>query len=357
MRRGGRLFLLLGIVVAAVAALVLFVFLQPQQSPGTEVLTPTVELKKKIVVAHIDIPNNTVLSDTETFLQLTEIPESEFNAAQNQYFTSISDLQDKVTLRAISATEPVRRSDVGDAGLSLRIPPAQPNQPRPKAITFQVNSLSGVADQIKQNDYVDVLASFLVQRTVLRPGFDEKNQIIIKEEPFEGQTTKTLLQNVQVLDIRRPPPPPSGTTTPGAAPAAQPSGPPEANQSGQPAGTSDQGQPGEPPAGTNEANTFREGNWLLILAVTDQQAEILKFAIERGTGITLVLRGRGDTANETTLGATLDLLVSNFGLPLPNPAAPAVGGQEELTPLPTTNTTPAATTPVTGATVTPTPTP
>jgi pilus assembly protein CpaB len=95
----------------------------------------------------------------------------------------------------------------------------------------------------------------------------------------------------------------------------------------------------------------------LILAVTDQQAEILKFSIERGTGITLVLRGRGDTANETTLGATLDLLVSNFGLPLPNPAAPAVGGQEDLTPLPTTNTTPAATTPVTGATVTPTPTP
>src|SRR5690349_12803808 len=106
MRRGGRLFLLLGIVVAAVAALVLFVVLNPgtSQNPPPESLVPTVEPKNKIVGARIDIPNNAVLSDTETFLQLADIPEGEFNAAGGQFFTSISDVQDKVTLRAIPAT-------------------------------------------------------------------------------------------------------------------------------------------------------------------------------------------------------------------------------------------------------------
>ena len=345
MRRGGRLFLLLGIVVAAVLALGLFFILQTPTPPPTDGgLVPTVELKKRIVVALINIPNNTVLSDTETFLELREIPETEFNAAAGQFFESMTDLQTKVTVRAITNGEPIRKADVVEAGLSLQIPPAQADQPRVKAFPFQVNNLSGVADQVKPNDFVDILASFLVRRTFLRPGFNENNEIIIIEEEFEGQTTKTLLQNVQVLQIRRPAPP-EGTPTPGGPPPAQ-QGPPPTDASGQPA------QAGPTPAAGGDTGTFRPGDWLLVVAVTDPQAEILKFSIETGTGITLVLRGRGDTAVENTIGATLDLLVSRFGLPLPVPAAPAVGGESQLTPLPTT-----ATTPLPTLTPTPTPTP
>ena len=50
---------------------------------------------------------------------------------------------------------------------------------------------------------------------------------------------------------------------------------------------------------------------MLVLAVTDQEAEIIKLSREQGNGITLVLRGRGDTAVENTVGATIDLLVSH----------------------------------------------
>ena len=64
----------------------------------------------------------------------------------------------------------------------------------------------------------------------------------------------------------------------------------------------------------------------------------------------LVLRGRGDSAIETTTGATLDLLVSQYGLPLPQPAVPAVSEPSDLTPLPTTNAAPPA-----AASPTPTP--
>jgi pilus assembly protein CpaB len=345
MRRGGRLFLLLGILILIVGALAYLVLSQPNLVNQQLTPQPTQELKRKIVIARIDIPNNTVITDTEGLLTTADIPESEFAAAPGQYFTNQTELMNKQTLRAISFNERIRRADVTDPGLSIQIPTALPNQPRVKAIPFQVNNLTGVADQIKPSDYVDVLASFIVKRTYLRPSFGENNQIIIKEEPFEGQTTKTLLQNIQVLQIRKPAPPAEGTPTPGGA--AQ-SGPPPTNPSGQPVQTSS-GVSGQASSG----NEIQPGNWLLVLAVTDQQAEVLKFALEQSTGLTLVLRGRGDSAIETTTGATFDLLVSQYGVPVPQPVPPALLPGNQLTPIPTTGA-PAAT-PVTTPSVTPTP--
>ena len=347
MRRGGRLFLLLGILILIVGALAYFVLSQPNLANQQLTPQPTQELKRKIVIARIDIPNNTVITDTEGFLTTADIPESEFAAAPDQYFTSQSQLMNKQTLRAISFNERIRKADVTDPGLSIQIPTALPNQPRVKAIPFQVNNLTGVADQIKPSDFVDVLASFIVKRTYLRPGFGENNQIIIKEEPFEGQTTKTLLQNIQVLQIRKPAPPPEGTPTPGG-PAQQPAGPATDN-TGQPIQSGSGTAPGQ---GAAASDQFQPGNWLLVLAVTDQQAELLKFALEQGTGLTLVLRGRGDSAIETTTGATFDLLVSQYGVPVPQPVAPALLPENQLTPIPTIG---APATPATTPTVTPTP--
>jgi len=334
-------------LILIVGALAYFVLSQPNLVNQELTPQPTQELKRKIVIARIDIPNNTVITDTEGLLTTADIPESEFAAAPGQYFTNQSELMNKQTLRAISFNERLRKTDVTDPGLSIQIPTALPNQPRVKAIPFQVNNLTGVADQIKPSDFVDVLASFIVKRTYLRPGFGPNNEIVIKEEPFEGQTTKTLLQNIQVLQIRKPAPPAEGTPTPGG-PAE--SGPPPTDNTGQPVQTSSGAAPGQAASNTNQ---FQPGNWLLVLAVTDQQAELLKFALEQGTGLTLVLRGRGDSAIETTTGATFDLLVSQYGVPVPQPVAPALLPGNQLTPIPTTGG--PATTPVTTPTVTPTP--
>jgi pilus assembly protein CpaB len=353
MRRGGRLILLLGVLIAAAAALFLYVFLQRPQ-PVTELPNvPTPEPpKKQIVVARIDIPNNSVLTDTETFLDTGEISEAEFNARPRDYFTSVGELQGKVTLHDISAAEPIFRGDVQEAGLSLQVPPAAPNEARPKAFPLLVGNLSGVADQIKPGDVVDVLVSFRFTRTFLRPGFNEQGQIIIKEETLTDlQSTKTLAQNVQVLKVIKPPAAPEGTPTPGGPPPNQ-EGPPQTDETGQ------QTQPGQPdqtaqPGQPNTGDTITPGSWILIVALTDQEAEIVKLSREQGV-ITLVLRGRGDTAVENTIGATLDLLVSQFGLPLPNPPAPAFFAPNQLTQVPTTAATAA---PAGTPAGTPTPTP
>jgi pilus assembly protein CpaB len=361
MRRGGRLILLLGIVIAVAGALFLYVVLTRQPvGPPITTIPPTESPKKKVVVARIDIPNNSVLTDTETFLQTADIPEADFNAKPGQYFTSFGELQGKVTLRPISATEPILKGDVIDAGLSLQIPPAAPNEARRKAFPLMVNNLSGVADQIKPGDVVDVIASFRFTRLFLRPSFNELGQVIIKEDTITDlQSTKTLVQNVQVLKIIKPPAAPEGTPTPGGAPPPA-EGPPQTSANGQPAGPGGAaGQPSQPgqPEQAAAGETLAPGFWILVLAVTDQQAEIIKLSREQGNGITLVLRGRGDTAVENTIGATIDLLVSQFGLPLPNPVAPAFFAPSQLTPIPTIAGTvaPAAPTAPAAAT-TPTPT-
>jgi len=355
MRRGGRLFLLLGLLILIIGALAYFVLAPPNVANQNLPIQPTVEPKRTIVVARIDIPNNTVITDTESLLTTTEIPESQFNAGANQYFTSASELSNKQTLRAFAFKDPIRKSEVTDSGLSIQIPAAQVGQARLKAIPFQVNNLTGVADQIKPSDYVDILASFQVQRTIIRPGFGDNGAVTFKEDAFEGQSTKTILQNIQVLQILKPAAPVEGTATPGAPP--QDAGPPPTDANGQPIAGG-----GNAPAGQNpnpNSTTFQPGNWLLVLAVTDQQAELLKYSLEQGTGITLVLRGRGDTAIETTTGATFDLLVSLYGVPVPQPAPLDVISQSGLTPVPTTAGAPTAqTTPAAQSsppTVTPTP--
>lgn len=306
MRRGGRLLIVLGIVVAAVAALLGYLVLQGQSISNPQPISQAtaVPVTRQVVSALIDIPNNTVLTETETFLTLTDIPETQFNASPNDYFTNFSELQNKLTLRSIPVNDIIRKADVIDAGLSLKIPTPAPNEPRPKAYPFQVNNLTGVADQIQPGDFVDVLASFEIKQTIIRPGVNDEGQPQLVEQEFIERSTKTLVQNVQVLQIQRPQLAPEGTPTPG------PSGPPESDESGQPVGTSTEQTP---------ANTLRTGNWVLLLAVTDQEAEIIKFSLENGLGVTLVLRGRGDTAVETTNGVTQKILVSQFGLPVPDP--------------------------------------
>lgn len=330
MRRGGRLVLMLGVLIAAAAALFLvFLMGQPQTPQGELQLPPTQEPMRRVIVARIDIPNGTVLTDTETYLQEVEIPESEYNAQSSEYVTLISDVQGKLTIRQIVAASPVFKSDVIEGGLSLRIPVAAADEPNPKAYPLQVNNQTGVADQIRQGDQVDVLATFSFTRVFLRPSFNEEGELIIKEETIADMlSTKTLLQNVEVLKIVKPAVV-EGTPTPGG----DASDPPETDASGQPIDGS-QSTAGQP----NDALT--PGSWFLVLAVTDQEAEIIDFSRRHGNIITLVLRGRGDTAVETTLGATIDLLVSQFGLPLPEPAEPVISGPEDLTPLPTVSTTP-----------------
>jgi pilus assembly protein CpaB len=348
MARGGRSLLFLGLAVVVLGILGFgYLFFNQGAVPGTSpdspvAAPPTPIPNRKIVVANIDIQANTVLSDTETLLRLGDIPETEFNADPSRYFTSVSELANYVTLQTIVAEERITRDMVVEAGLSLKIPPAQPGQPSLKAIVIEVDNLRGVADQIRPGDIVDFLASFDIPLQVIRPstgllpGAGEGDPDYV-DEPLTSQSTKALLQNIRVIEVRKPTAPdpnatpgPDGAPPPPPTPIQQQDGPPQTGPDGQPIGAAQ-------PDAANAEDGFQPGaQWLLVLAVTDQQAEIIKYSIERATAYTLILRGRGDTTVENTIGVSIDILLDRFGLPLPDPLNMQPRGVEALTPVPAT---------------------
>ncbi len=314
MRRGGIVILLVGVIIALAAAGLLFFFLQNSTTVSDETtIEPTREPRVEVIIANVDIPANTLIAD-QGLLGTREIPESELNS---QYFTNVNDVLGKLAVSNIRADELITNSDITEPGLSQQIPTAEPDRPRPKAYSFSTNSVAGVADQIKPGDFVDIVATFSMPRRISFPtgrDVDDQGQVTVQRQVTEEffPTTKTIVQQVQVLRIVRPGAPEEGTP----APEAEGTGP-ETDESGQPVQASQSG------------DTITTGSWLLVLAINDQEAELIEFALNTESDISLVLRGAGDTDFEPTIGATYDLLVSEFGVPAPQVLDPYLISEED----------------------------
>jgi hypothetical protein len=161
----------------------------------------------------------------------------------------------------------------------------------------------------------------------LIPGPDGKNE----EKSSDLPTTKTILENVQVLrviSLRPTPAPGSNTGSINGGGSAQSDNPSASSASTSRRNASSQ------TAAAYAADAPPQA--VLILAVNDQQAEVIKFASENGT-IDLALRSSapvkdpegnvmkgpdgkdliGDHDPEKTTGITTKVLVEQYGLLLP----------------------------------------
>ena len=331
MRRGGLLILLVGLILI-VGAVGLYMFLQLQgpsaaNDPSATVLPTSAPPQVEIVRAQLEISANTVITDSQ-LLEVVNIDQTEFDPQQN--FTNVTEIMGKLTLRTFRAGEPIKKAALIEPGLSQQIPTAEPNRASDKAYPFVVNNLSGVADQVKPGDFVDVVATFEVKRSISTigqapppvPGAAPVGPPnALAEQAL--RSTKTIVQRAQVLRIVRPPADLMPTPAGGTAPATE--GAPPVDGTGQVV------QPT-----TADGSVVTQGAWTLVLAINDQEAELMEFAIAAEARLVLVLRGAGDTAFEPTIGTTFDLLIDQFGLPLPYPLHPyVVGINEQLTPQPT----------------------
>lgn len=330
---------------------------QPEPTPippGDRPPTPTEDPGQDILVARFDIPDGTLITDTIALLETKNIPTNAYNAQADTLFkdSQIGEVKGMVLNLPVLAGEPIERGYLSKPGLAQQMPTAERNRPRPKAYPVEVNSFSGVADQVHEGDTVDVVATFTLQRRVyhlpevqtneqgqVEASVQQTDQGTTIQAPAEQRqvetvdfkTTKTIVQRAKVLAILRPPPP-----TPVPAP-------PEDGAEAKPAEDAPTAEPGAAPAGTPAAKDDEEpikskitqGTWQVVLAVNDQQAELIEFAVRSDADVTLVLRGAGDEEYEETIGATFDLLLSEFGLPLPQPYEPYVYPVELLTPEPT----------------------
>ena len=162
-------------------------------------------------------------------------------------------------------------------------------EPGLRAMAVQVDQVSGVGTLINVGDRVDVVIGFTGPDKFPLVTVDPTTDALTGVSGYNSTTTKLLLQNMQVI----------GTLVPPAEPAATSSG----------------------TAATGPALTGAQQ--LVILAVTAQQAEVIKFAQIDGL-ITLVLRAPGDfrDANgapvqpvaDQTSGIVLRTLIEQYGV-------------------------------------------
>ncbi|WP_322487086.1 Flp pilus assembly protein CpaB [Chloroflexus sp.] len=362
MRRGALLFLLIGLIVI-IGGLASFLLLRGGAGQTTTSTTPelpptpTIVPLVRVVQARVDLDANTLLNDP-ALLDVVEVPITEFD--EKNEFSNINDVLGKLLINPVVAGQSIRRDNVRDAGLAQRMPTAEPGQAQVKAYPISVDSLSGVADQVAVNDFVDVIATFSVDRLIVRPTAVQSSPLTndqfasgyeyVGEQTFF--TTKTIIQRAQVLQILRPPPEAVPTEEGAANQPPTSSGPPPVDASGQPINQPVSSAP------STSTNYLTEGSWVLVLALTDQEIELLEFALQSSARIVLALRSADDSDIEETIGVTIDYMVREFGLPLPGPLQPRVYSTDEVfVPAPTPTVPPSSLRPTPILQPTPTPQP
>lgn len=289
MKRSNRLVIFVGVLLAILAFVGIVILLNGTGGPNTGGAGAT-PATVTVLVAKQDIK----IGDPVTPDKVQEKP-VDSSAALPGALHSTSQVSGQPALFAIPAGSQVTDAAIGLGGglpsLSAQLKPGE------KAISLQVDRVTGLDFLIRAGDHVDIVLSEKI--TVLQPTADTISKPA-NQQRFETvpgldavRTVKTILQNKRVLYVSQ-----SRQQAAAAAASASPS-----------AG----GQTQQTPA-TIE-------NVIVVIAGTDQDAEVIKFAQNDVTEVgflTAVLRNTQDAASEKTTGITIDRLVTQYGLAIPN---------------------------------------
>ena len=284
MKRSNRLVLLVGVFLAIVAFIAVL-FLRPGGG-GTPTNEPPTEAAT--VIATADIPLGVRITADMVTIQQKPLAGRDVDA-----FGDVSQVLGKTVREPVVAGAAItgRTLTGGQAGqiLDIRVPPGR------RAITVQVDQVTGVGTVIKTGDYVDMVVGIRADKfPVITTNPQDDTFTVVAG--INGTSVKLLLQGMQVLGTLLPPPP------------AQAQG-----QEGQPA----QGETGTSLTGQQE---------IVALSVDAQMAEVIKFAQMDGE-ITLILRSADDFLDpetgqpidppplpDPTTGIILKSLVDRYGV-------------------------------------------
>jgi len=378
MRGGNRVLILFAAIIVVVVAVVLFLLLrnsgQPASDPnagvapgslqptiaGQPVITapvvPPTPAQVGVIVAARAIAAGTQLKADD--LDIIAKPRGEVSETDDIFQKEFA--INRITKISYNPNQQIKKSELIEGSFSnymRQLVADRRLEPGKKAFAYATNDLSAAAGLIQENDLIDVLATFPVERRPTTVTINNQ-QVTIPIPGFEV-TTKTILQNVRVLKVIKFGPalapvtvPRPTNTIPGDTPSAVAAAPPPGTATPLPTLPS-----------FKESGEGFDTSIILVLAVTDQEAEILKFTRESrlsqtigsvgglsninqqaSTGpaptasssnfaalvnvpiIHFLLRARPqDTANpqdpsiavDRTSGATFRVLVRDYGLPIP----------------------------------------
>ena len=303
MKRSNRLVLLIGALLAVVAFVGIVLLLgQPSGGGGQSQATPPTTVH--VVKAKVAIPAGTIV--TQDMLDATgELP---IGAAQNAFQdpglviskTIRRDAQPGTILTFDYFIDTGQTSNVTD-GLPLGL----------RAMAVQVDQVTGVGTLIHTGDKVDLIIGLKIQTTVFDPADKTKTKILKVGDP--APSVKMIIQNLRVLGTLLPPP-----TQQAAQQQQQPGASPSPGVQQQP------------------ATTLNGQQEIVVVAVTANQAEAIRYAQLYTDPMALVLRSPKDYVAvdasgsplvgaspvvppfEQTDGMVLRILVDKYGVLPPN---------------------------------------
>jgi len=342
--RGGRLLLILGVIVliGAIAVAVLLLTGDQEPSPGPtdgEDVTPTPMNTREIVIAVQKLPRGLRITEDLEALQIQPwpvdaLPAGTFSQPEQVYGSIVrTEIPRGMPVLETMVTQDV--DEVGETGsdAALTIPENR------VAYALPVARYSSVAWGVKPGDHVDVLLSFLMVDLDQEYQSPLPNNAECLSFPDEGEGEEEGAQQectislmgrletlpndwvVNVIPRQEQRPRLVSQVTVQDAVVLQLGDWPEAEvdkeqPAPQPTPTSPaQGDPDTqtPPTPTPTPPAVKP----LTLAVTRQDAIVLDYALAVGARMNLVLRPVGDTAIDTTESVTLQYLVDRFNIELP----------------------------------------
>ena len=271
MKRSNRLVILVGIVLAAIAFVLVVVWLNSASPSGTGQSTP----KTTVLVAKSDIKiGDTVTPDKVTTRQVDPA------GVTGTPLHDPSQLGNRRALVAVAAGAQVPAETFGQQTGTADI--ASQLKPGEKAISFQVDAVTGLNFLLQQGNVVDIVLSRDIQ--------DRRDLRVVKALLQAKRVLYVSQSNIRQVQ-------PNASASPGAA--------------------------------SNQAPAQALTSAVVVIAGTDQDAEIIRwFSRTDGDlgGISVALRNADDTTIEKTKGITLQGLLQQYGLNIPAIPAPS-GGQ------------------------------
>lgn len=342
--RGGRIFIIIGIVLFVIVAIIALAYFglnafapKPEPTPDLAEVTPTEEPSNmiEVVVAAQNIPRGTRITEENNAVVMTEWPEE---SVPPGVLTDIEATYGRIARTDIVLGMPIiegmltsTAGDLADIGsdAALKIPQGR------VGYSLAVSGNSGVAWALRPGDHVDALVSLMIVdideeyqtplpswKVMCLTGVSPEGALNVECIPvpigrseflpngsvtIEGprgdarprMITQMTIQDAIVLEVGTWPTEPEMTLE-----LPQPTAVPVE-------GEEDQGPPPPTPIPPTPMTQW------LTLAVTPQDALVLKYAEETGASMDFVLRSAGETSVFNTQAVTLNYIFEKYAIEVP----------------------------------------
>jgi Flp pilus assembly protein CpaB len=294
LKRTSRVFLLGGIILAIIVfVLIILLFSNGNTGTGSTNNPPPVT-QQDTVFATVDITLGTQVTSDMVSSHKVDLTTRSATA-----FSNISDVVGQIIRTNVTANTDLNASMFASSGIVASVTPNLDKGMR--AMSVQVDQVTGVGTLIQTGDHVDVIIGFggSTAGSTCGTGFqldnvDPKTGLITPISALGGSSIKMVVQSSKVVGTLLPPPPAAAANAPAA--------------SGAPSGTSLNGQ-----------------QEIVLLEVTAQQAEVIRYGQVDGC-LSLVLRSPKDYVDastppnpvapplDPTTGVILKTLVDQYGV-------------------------------------------